>query len=184
MFGFNFINRQLKILIFPEFLGYKALAFCPNYAKEIVSLISSQKWLFHNFNLEDESNLYDISNYLLAKKIYNRKYTIVLDTNIYDFLLKIVRNPDKEKHRGAAALLAFCQLSEIEINPFFAVHEKLESDSIDNILDDLTLFNKINNSETTALANYALSKSNHINLNHNMDLARNSIKQLMLRSQY
>lgn len=183
MFGFNFINKELKILIFPELLGYKALTYFPNYAKEIVSLVSMRKWLFHNFNLEDESNLYDISNYLLAQKIYKRKYTIVLDTNIYDFLIKSLSKPDNVKHRNAVALLVFCQLSEIEINPFFAVHEKLESDSIDNILDGLILFNKLNNTKTTSLAYFAIGLSDHIDTNQDSDTTRSLLKQEILSYQ-
>jgi hypothetical protein len=180
MLGFKLINTQLKIIMLPKFLGSGVLTYTPNYVDKVISLVSNEKWLFHNLNLENESNLYDPAIYISAKQIYNRKYTIVLDTNIYDFLLKSINNPSNEKHRNAVALLIFCQLSEIEIDPFFAVHEKLENENLDSSLDSLDKFNKINNSNTEMLINYTLKNINDIVLNEGVFLLRGAIRDELL----
>lgn len=178
MFGFNFINRELKILVCPKLLGHKILIYQPNNIKKISLLVSDENWLFHSF--KDGSNTYNASNYLLSKKINNRKYTIVLDTNIYDFLLKSLKKPGNPKLRCAVALLVFCQLSEIQIDPFFATQEKLKNDDIEKILDDLALFNKINNAESITLMHYALGVSDRIYPNENAVLSRDLLKQEVL----
>ncbi|MCK9398318.1 MAG: hypothetical protein M0Q44_22375 [Methylobacter sp.] len=177
-FRFIFINKGIKVLIFPKFLGSITLSWLPCHVKDIISIISKEEWLAHNFNLKDINLLYDPHVYLSAKEIYNRKYTLVLDTNIYDFLLKSVKhNSPKELPRKAIALLTFCQLSEIEIEPLFSVLERLKEDNLDDVLSDLYLFNKLNNSDTIALANYALGKSEYIELNSEIDFPFEQIKE-------
>jgi hypothetical protein len=177
-FRFIFINKGIKVLIFPKFLGRITLSWLPCYVKDIISILSKEEWLAHNFNLEDINILYAPHVYLSAKEIYNRKYTLVLDTNIYDYLLKSVKhNSPKEPHRKAIALLAFCQLSEIEIEPLFSVLERLKEDNLDDVLEDLDLFNKLNNSDTISLADYALGKSEYIELNSELYFSYEKIKE-------
>ncbi len=154
----------------------------PYYTKNIIELISKKQWLIHNFNNTNEIELYNPSSYLCKKVIDSWKYTLVLDTNIYDFLLKsIKKSNESEQSKMAIALLVFCQLSDIEIDASFAVHEKLKEDNLDEIIQDLELFYKLNNSDTNELADYALGKSVKIELNNEIKFNHDEIRNKLIR---
>ena len=160
-------NSRIRLYTLPKFLGGHFLFWFPGFVKNIISLFSNENWLVHNLNLDNESSLYSPEVYLSNKKIYNRKYTLIIDTNIYDFLLKNVKRQSPNLlHRKALALLIFCQLSEIEIDPFFSVLERLKDDNVDDVLQDLYLFQKLNNSDANILAKYATGSSVTLELNN------------------
>jgi hypothetical protein len=136
----------------------------PLYTKDILELLLSEKqWLIHNFNCKNPMELYTPESYLYNKEMDNWKYILILDTNIYDFLLKSIKKSN-EKCRQAIALLIFCQLAEIEIDPALAVSERLRKDNLNEVIQDVKLFYKLNNSNPAILADYALGKTKTIEL--------------------
>ncbi len=86
----------------------------------------------------------------------------------HQFLLNSVKKDcPKKNFRDAVALLVFCQITNIDIDPTFAVYEKVNYDhsNLDEALPDLELFNKINNSDMDELAKYALNLTDEFNVN-------------------
>ncbi|CAN8142321.1 conserved hypothetical protein [uncultured Thiomicrorhabdus sp.] len=149
----------------------------PDYLTQIQEICIKADWVIHNFkplNLED---LYNPANYLHNIEKDNIKYELILDTNIYQFILSAYKKTDiKDEHRQAIALLVFCQLSEIEINPTFPVYEKLDYkyDSIISVLDDLDLFDQINSSDPNELALFALTNKTSFPIH--LPIGRNQAK--------
>jgi uncharacterized protein YaaN involved in tellurite resistance len=84
-------------------------------------------------------------------------------TNLYPILKK--ENP-KENYRDAAALLVFCQIAKIDIEPAFPVYERVNYDknNLSEALPDLELFYNINNAEMDELAKYAQGCEDSISL--------------------
>lgn len=137
----------------------------PWYFEEISSRLSDKNWLVHSFKENDDSEIYNPSNYLYNAEFDNTKYFLTLDLNIYQFLLNIVKKSEpKERFRDAAALLVFCQISNIEIDPTFSVYEKVNYDkcNLADALSDLELFHNINNGDMEELAKYALGYSDSV----------------------
>ncbi len=147
--------------------------FLPIYVDEIISIVSKRKWVVHNFNLDNDDQLYNPSNYLHNSEFSGTKYTVVLDLNLYQFLLNIIKKDIPiSKYRDAAALLVFCQMTNIEIDPTFSVYEKVNYDSsnLQEAVADLEFFHKLNNSEINSLAEYALGFSDNVSLNNSIKI--------------
>lgn len=131
----------------------------PTYIEDIAVSLVNRGWIVHSFNTDNNEALYNPSNYLHNSEFEGAKYTLGLDLNIYQFLLNsIKKKAPKDNYRDAAALLVFCQISNIEIDPSYAVYEKVnyEESNLDEALPDLELFKNINNADTEELAKYAL----------------------------
>lgn len=145
----------------------------PAYIEPIVERLSKRNWLVHNFNLGEDDDLYNPSNYLHNAEFDSTKYILVLDLNIYQFLLNIVKKPvPKDTFRDAASLLVFCQVANIDIDPTFSVYEKVnyESENLADALPDLELFHRINNGDMDEFAKYALEFSDSVALNNTYSL--------------
>jgi len=153
-------HNHVVLMSLEDFMDKIGLSVClPVYTQEIIDYMSQKEWLFTAFRLKDPSQLYNPGNYLL-NKLFGDKYVLVLDTNIYDFLIKsLKRGSENENCRRAVSLLVFCHISEIEIEPALAVQERLVSSSLQEILRDIEIFDGINNADTDILANYALGNS-------------------------
>lgn len=179
----RFVNQQIKVFIFVISMNEYTLCFCKKYVKEIIYIVKKSDWLIHVLNFTNVNNLYDPSVYLCKQELHNRKYTLVIDTNIYRYLLNSAKNknPDEKLHRESVALLIFCQLSGIEIYPLFAVIERLNENSLDPTLNDLELLNRLNNSNADLLAIYALGKSESIELNDDIYFHLEETKQKLIR---
>ncbi len=131
----------------------------PKYIEDIAVSMVNRGWVVHSFNTDNNEELYNPSNYLHNSEFEGSKYTLGLDLNIYQFLLNSnKKKTPKNNYRDAVALLVFCQISNIEIDPSYAVYEKVnyEASNLDEALPDLELFKNINNSDTEGLAKYAL----------------------------
>lgn len=138
----------------------KSYFFLPAYIDDIAVSLVSRGWVVHSFKTDDNEDLYNPSNYLHNSELEGVKYTLGLDLNIYQFLLNSSKKDiPKDNYRGAVALLVFCQISNIELDPSYAVYEKVNYDesNLEEALSDLELFKNINNSDTEELAKYALS---------------------------
>ncbi len=137
-------------------------------------MLLERNWLVHNFNLEHEENLYDPTGYLYNTEIHKFNYNLIVDLNIYQYLLNIAKKQSPHaNYRAAASLLVFCQITDIDIDPTFAVYEKFNYDNrnLAEALIDLELFHNINNGETENLAKYALGYSDSISIamTHKLD---------------
>lgn len=135
------------------------------YFDEIVEHLAKRDWLVHNFNLENDEDLYNPASYLQNTEFNNRKYLLGLDLNVYQFLLNIIKKEKpKNIYRDAASLLVFCQVANIDMDPTFSVYEKVnyDRDNLSETLSDLGLFHNINNGEMDELAKYALGYENSV----------------------
>lgn len=133
----------------------------PSYFDELIDRLIKRDWLVHNFSLTDGLDIYNFSNYKYNKLKSNVKYTIYLDLNIYQFIVNSVKKDFvKDDFKDAIALVAFCQLAEIEIEPAFAVYEKLNYSTdkklLNEVTSDLEIFHGVNNAYNADLALYAL----------------------------
>lgn len=139
----------------------------PIYYDEIIRNLIDRDWLVHNFNEVEGTELYNFSNYLYNKQFNNINYTIFLDLNIYQYIINAFKksNP-KNEFRDAIGLVAFCQLCEIELDPTFAVYEKInyrtDKKILDEVTSDLELFHRINNTNNDSLISYSLGEQNNV----------------------
>lgn len=134
----------------------------PSYTEEIIDTVSHKKWLVHNFNITNEIDLYNPAEYLYNSAFESIKYNVVLDLNVYQFLLKIFKKSSpKPEYRNAAALLVFCQIANVEIDPTCSVYERVnyKKENLLEAVQELELFHQLNNSEMEHLAEYALGFS-------------------------
>ncbi len=138
----------------------------------------------HNFNTNKKDEICNPSNYLHNAEFMGTKYTLILDLNIYQFLLNSVKKDcPKKNFRDAVALLVFCQITNIDIDPTFAVYEKVNYDhsNLDEALPDLELFNKINNSDMDELAKYALDFTDGFNVNTSVTMDYDHKRENLMR---
>ena len=130
----------------------------------IVNRLVNCRLIAHNFQVLDEKDLYNPSNFRHQIKKFGVTYTLNLDLNIYQFILNSYKKPaTKEQFQDAIALVVFCQMSGIVLEPAYAVYEKIGYDTCDDkmneILNDLELFYRIDNTDSDLLAQYALGNS-------------------------
>ncbi|MDO6528007.1 hypothetical protein Q4519_20235 [Motilimonas sp. 1_MG-2023] len=139
----------------------EALYTYPSYLEDIIKNLMSREWLVHNFDSVGDSEVYNFANYLYNKQANGVTYTIYLDLNIYQFIVNASKkNKPKQEFRDAVALVAFCQFAEIELDPTYAVYEKInykEDDGLlDEVISDLELFHRINNINNSSMIDFAL----------------------------
>lgn len=130
----------------------------PRYFDFIVEKLKRRDWLVHSYNIDDSDDIYRPYNYLYNKDLHEVEYTVFLDLNIYQFLLNSVKKEIvKDDYKDAISLLLFCQIAKIEIDPTFAVYEKVNymTENLTEILKDLELFYNINDSDAEHLFAYA-----------------------------
>jgi hypothetical protein len=96
----------------------QAIYHVPSFMEPVVERLSKRMWLVHNFNIENENDLYNPANYLYNAEFDKTRYILTLDLNVYQFLINIVKKKiPKENFRDAASLLVFCQVTNIDIDP-------------------------------------------------------------------
>ena len=157
----------------------------PPYIFEVIDSFKKRNWLIHNYDLEVREEIYNPANYIINVEDEGVTYNLLLDLNIYQFLINSVKKEQpKEIYRDAVALLAFCQFSDIEIDPRYAVYEKMNYDqsNLDEALQELELFKQIDNADNEILARYALGCSDSIELNTLQKINREQTKQKLLKN--
>lgn len=124
----------------------------------IIERLLVRDWIVHNFNLKDGQSFYSPGDIIYNVDVEDVIYTVYLDTNIYQFLLNSHKKKPTATTRDAVSLLVFCQLCKIQIDPTYAVYEKINytNNRAQEAIKDLNLFHKINNSKTDSLIAYAL----------------------------
>ena len=136
-----------------------ALYTYPSYLEDIIESLMRRDWLVHNFDNVDTSGVYNFANYLYNKQVDGITYTIYLDLNIYQFILNAFKKSEpKQEFRDAIGLVIFCQIAEIELEPAYAIYEKINYRNDDKILteviSDLELFHRINNISNSSIVEY------------------------------
>lgn len=152
----------------------------PDYFNEIVQRISSSKWLIHNFNISKNDDLYNPANYQLNIDINNAKYTAHVDLNFFQYLINAAKKEQpNELFREAVAYLVFFQIAGIEVDPTYAIYEKInhKPERTSDAIADLEIFRGINNHDSETLAKYALGISNNIKAIQTIPLDREHLRQ-------
>ena len=137
----------------------------PGYFNEIVQRISSSRWLIHNFSISNNDDLYNPANYQYNIDINKAKYTAHLDLNFFQYLINAAkREQPNELFRDAVAYLVFFQIAGIEVDPTYAIYEKInhKPERTSDAIADLEIFRSLNNHDSETLAKYALGFSNKI----------------------
>lgn len=132
--------------------------FVPRYHPEIVKKIRSADWLIHNFG-GDDVDVYNAADYQHNLKTEGIKYKVILDMNCLQYLLNLVkRSQSDEFSRIAVAYLVFFQISDLELDPTYAIYEKINysDDRAEEAILNLEQFRGINNHSLHDLAAYAL----------------------------
>ncbi|MCG9736565.1 hypothetical protein L1D32_00070 [Shewanella insulae] len=140
-----------------------ALYTYPSYLEDIIESLMERNWLVHNFDNVDDSEIYNFASYLYNKQVNAVTYTIYLDLNIYQFILNAFKKSQpKQEFRDAIALVVFCQFAEIELDPTYAVYEKInyrdDDQVLNEIVSDLELFHRINNINNSSMVEFALGR--------------------------
>jgi len=136
----------------------------PEFIFDLEERLFGRRWLIHSFEV-DERKVYSSVNYLRAGLVDALEYELVLDVNIFQFIVSSVKKSAiSDQVRNAIGLVAFCQVARIEIDPTIACYEKAfqSAERATEVVSDLGLFHRINNTDPTELAKFALGFSNSI----------------------
>ncbi|MEZ9566576.1 hypothetical protein AB4226_15665 [Vibrio artabrorum] len=154
----------------------------PIYMRAIVNRLINCGLVAHNFRNLGVNELYNPSNFKHQIDAFGVTYTLNLDLNVYQFILNSYKKSViKEQFLDAIALVVFCQHSGIALEPAFAVYEKIGFDTCDEkmneILNDLELFYRIDSADSSSLAQYALGHSQSYELGHINPMNREYLAQ-------
>ncbi|WP_226646046.1 hypothetical protein [Microbulbifer variabilis] len=146
----------------------QALYTYPSHLEEIIGNLMDRDWLVHNFDSVDDLDTYNFASYLYNKQVNGVTYTIYLDLNIYQFIVNAFKKSKPRKEfRDAIGLVVFCQFAEIELDPTYAVYEKInyrsDNELLNEVISDLELFHRINNTNNSSLLEFALGYIDAIN---------------------
>ena len=151
-----------------------------------VEKIKKQDWLLSYFPASDEE-LYNPAGYVYNSELYGYEYKILLDRNIFRFIISSLKKGEpNEKQRAAIALIHFCQASNIVFEPNLAVYERLLPKRVDTeiAINELITFYKIDNANSSSLLDFSLGKSNNIEIDTSIRLNKNELHENMVRCQW
>lgn len=149
-----------------------------------MAVVAERDWLIHNFNTSDSKGLCNPINYLYNHELGRVKYTAVVDLNIFQFLVNCTKKSQPhENYRAAAAFLIFCQMAKIEIEPSYAIYERLNynDENLDEALMELQLFRNLDNGNMDSLAMYALGISDVLEVESDVTRDRDDLGQKLLK---
>ncbi|MGB6329934.1 MAG: hypothetical protein WBF48_13515 [Halarcobacter sp.] len=140
-------------------------------------------WIIHNFLLDDNQSFYSPGDIAYNYDVNNINYTIYLDTNIYQFIINSFKKEANQTSRDVIALIVFCQICNIQIEPKYAIYEKInyKKELAIEVIQDLNIFHKINNSSTKELIAYAIGKSDKYLLGDHVDIDIDTMKEKLTR---
>lgn len=137
----------------------------PGEIDPIIERLIARDWLITAFPVEGEE-LYNPAEFFKGTLQNNINYKVYLDLNILTYILDSIRLKPNNDRRDAIALVVFCQFCEINFEPELAICEKINYSKLfpDNIINEINLFRKIDNSDSKLLCKYALGKANSYTL--------------------
>jgi hypothetical protein len=139
----------------------------PSYAPQIMARLEELDWLAHAFVMDEGDSTYNPEIYRHHFYHSESTYIVVLDTNIYQFILSAYKNENKlQVHRDAIALVVFCMFCNILVNPTIAVHEKVNFNGSypESVIDDLVTFRKLDDADMNKMAEFALGNTDTLPL--------------------
>lgn len=139
----------------------------PDCFSEAERRLRRADWLVHNFPLDDEERAYDPVNYLYNVHLENVEYRASVDLNIFQYVVNCAKKEySNEPNRDACAMLLFCRMREINIEPSLAVYERIDygNGSLDEALDELALFYALDSADHDLLADYMLGNSSRLDI--------------------
>lgn len=158
--------------------------FLPEYTPRIIDKIKKAGWLCHPFSLDNKNDIYDPTGYLSNVELFNIRYVIYLDLNIYQYILSSVKKTNKNNlHRDAISLVVFAQLITADFEPNLAIYEKLNysKQCPDELIDDYILFRQIDNGHMDNLAKFALGEADEICLQKTHSVNKDELKQKLTK---
>ena len=158
----------------------------PHGFEKIVQILKNKKWLMSAFEANEEE-FFNPANYIYNNDYANISYKLILDLNIFSFIISAIKQEvPKEIHRSALALVAFCQICNIHIEPNLAVYEKIFSEKweADEAVNKLLLFYKIDNADTESIIKYSLSNNDSIELYGKTKHKHSTIKKELTKNKW
>ncbi|WP_157257214.1 hypothetical protein [Methyloversatilis discipulorum] len=155
----------------------------PQYYPEVVSIVRKANWLIHNFSGE-AVDIYNAVDYQHNHHVEGINYRVIVDMNCLQYLLNIVRRPKAhELSRVTAAYLTFFQIADIELDPTYAIYEKINysDDRADEAISNLELFRGIDNHSLEELAAYALGYEHQLSVRPVISDNRESLRKRLLQ---
>lgn len=133
---------------------------------KIIARLQNKDWIIHNFYDIEEHAIY----VNLAGFSSKTQYTLILDRNIFDYIIKSLKISN-ELHKSAIALILYCRYLNILIEPNLALYEKFQRDklNLEEVNTEYKKFQYIDNSEQE-LVNFVFGNS-ALNLKENMPVA-------------
>ncbi len=133
---------------------------------QVISQIQEQDWLINNFEANDEE-IYNPANYLYNRDLRGINYRIILDRNIFRFIVSANHSTiPRKKQRAAISLVCFCRTAKIDFEPNLAVYERLlpKRNNITEAIDELITFYKIDSGDDDSLLRYSIAETNHFDI--------------------
>lgn len=156
----------------------------PEHSSQVMETVKKLDWFIHYFNLDSESNIYTLENYLYNNEVHGIEYHLVLDLNLYQFIVNAVKKQtNHNNHRYGIALVAFCHFAKIQFDTTYPVYEKLNYDknNLSEVLDDLNLFRCIEHSKTQDLVNYATGVADELHIPENNRFNRGELGEQLTK---
>jgi len=151
----------------------------PSYTQDIIKSLVDNDWFIHSLELQNKYDIYNPADYLYSSEFEDVEYTIFLDLNIYQYVLSAFKKKNKNRlHRDAVALMVFGKITNSVFDTTLAVYEKLNylEQCPDDLIDELVLFRRIDNSEIEDLAKFALGLENVIPLGDILPIDKENLK--------
>lgn len=127
----------------------------------IIEKLKLKKWLLSSFVIDD-INLLNPSNFLENIEKDNIEYILILDRNLFHFILSAYKKEyKKDIYREAIGLVAFCFYSKIKIEFSLPLYEKINysKENISEVMDEMALFYRIDDTpDPESLINFALNE--------------------------
>lgn len=158
----------------------------PDYCEEVTKRLQSVDWLVHNFRSSDSVDLYNPANYLHNIKLEGAEYRASLDLNVLQYTVNCVKKKKQaEEYRNACAMLLFCQMADIRLEPALALYERINYGvgSVEEALDDLAIFRALDNTNSDFLAEYMLGNPAALRQVEPVAIDRNTIGEELTRYQ-
>ena len=157
--------------------------YAPAYYPHIVEIVQSANWLMHNFQGAD-LEIYNAVDYRRNHEMEGIKYQVILDMNCLQYLLNLVKRTESNKlSRTAAAYLTFFQIAGIQLDPTYAVYEKINytDGRSEEAISNLEQFRGIDKHSLDELAAYALGYKQQLRINPIVSEDREKLRNELLQ---
>ncbi|MCK9171670.1 MAG: hypothetical protein M0P01_14765 [Treponema sp.] len=158
----------------------------PHGFEKVISQVQEQGWLITNLEGRDE-DIHNPAAYIFNNKLNKTKYKVILDRNIFRFIVSAYSTKEpKQKHRAAISLICFCRASEICFEPNLALYERLLPKRllVDQAIEELLLFYKIDNGDDDSLLRFSIGESDHFEIFNGYITDKERIKKDLTKTEW